>query len=451
MRIVIAYSVIYHLKKLRCKLTNFKVFDLLLEISHFVYICNQTQIKVKKEDVKYDCSYFEGHIPCKPNKKFDVQCDNCSYYDNASSSVVKLDTKESLLKEIYKICNFTKEESIQEIAKAHTGQTKILFIKLGAIGDVIRTTPLLERYKKEYGNCHFSWITHSPQVLPQNEIDLIYIWNESSVSFLANQKFDIAINLDKDKEACMLLSLVNANKKFGFIWEDGHLNTATDKAEHKLITGIFDHISKKNTKNYLEEIFEICHFDFNGEEYLINLNKELSNIWKKKFNKLAGEKIIIGLNTGCGLRWKTRLWPSEYWVALIKELEKRGYFCLLMGGPDEDEMNHYYQSQTTAVYLGTFSLEEFIAITDNTDIIVTPVSMMMHIALALKKQLMLFHNIFNVHEFELYGRGIIIEPTTGCDCYFGNSCKRKKRCMQDISVQDVLSNIVVLNNNLKKH
>jgi heptosyltransferase-2 len=106
--------------------------------------------------------------------------------------------------------------------------------------------------------------------------------------------------------------------------------------------------------------------------------------------------------------------------------------------------------KTKATYLGTFSLEEFIAITNNTEIIVTPVSMMMHISLALKKQMMLFHNIFNVHEFELYGRGIIIEPTSGCDCYFGNSCSREKRCMNDISVQDVLSNIAILNKNLKK-
>jgi len=404
---------------------------------------------VKKEDVKYDCSYFEGHIPCKPNKQFDVQCDTCSYYEKDISSIIKLDTQESLLKEIYKICNF-KEESIQQIPEINSGKTKILFIKLGAIGDVIRTTPLIERYEKEYGNCHFSWITHSPQVVPKDKVDLIYKWDQSSVSILSNQEFDIAVNLDKDKEACMLLSLVSASKKFGFIWEDGHLNTATDRAEHKLITGLFDHISKINTKNYLEEIFEICHFDFNQEEYKINLNQNLSDIWEKKFDKLAEGRTIIGLNTGCGLRWKTRLWPKQYWIALIKELERQDYFCLLMGGVDEDEMNKFYAKETNATYLGTFSLEEFIAITNHTQIIVTPVSMMMHIALALKKQLMLFHNIFNVHEFELYGRGIIIEPTSGCDCYFGNSCSREKRCMNDISVQDVLSNIALLNKNLKK-
>ena len=405
---------------------------------------------MRSKDVKYDCSHFEGHIPCKPNKQFDVQCDNCSHYDKDISVIINLDTQKSLLQEIYKICDFTKEDIVTEKPIIPKHVTKILFIKLGAIGDVIRTTPLIEKYKNEYGDCHFSWITHSPQVVPKDEVDLIYKWNEYSVSLLANQEFDIAINLDKDQEACMLLSHVNAKDKFGFIWQDGHINIATEKAENKLITGLFDHISKKNRKNYLEEIFEICHFEFNKEEYLINLNEDLSNQWKEKFKRLASGKTIIGLNTGCGLRWKTRLWPKDYWVELIKDLEKQGYFCLLMGGPDEDETNRYYQSKTGATYLGTFSLEEFIAITNNTDIIVTPVSMMMHIALALKKQLMLFHNIFNVHEFELYGRGVIIEPTSGCDCYFGNSCSREKRCMNDISVQDVLSNIVVLNMNLKK-
>tara|TARA_Y100001933_G_C18978227_1_gene555558 strand:+ start:164 stop:1393 length:1230 start_codon:yes stop_codon:yes gene_type:complete len=404
---------------------------------------------MRKEQVKYDCSYFEGHIPCKPNKQYDVQCNNCSFYELDTTKIINLQDKNSHLKEIYKICNF-QEKTLKNYADINTKKTKVLFVKLGAIGDVIRTTPLLEKFRSKYGDCHFTWVTHTPQVTPKNDVDLIFQWNESSVSYISKQSFDIAINLDKDKEACILLSLVDAKKKFGFIWQNGHINTATEKAEHKLLTGLFDQLSKKNTKNYLEEIFEICHFDFNLEEYKINLNQELSDQWNKKLKNLSKGKKIIGLNTGCGSRWKTRLWPPKNWISLINKLEKLGFFCLLMGGPDEDEMNRHYQSETNATYLGIFSLEEFIAISSNTDIIVTPVSMMMHIALALKKQLLLFNNIFNVHEFELYGRGIIIEPTSGCDCYFGNSCSREKSCMKDISVKDVLSNIAVLNKNLNK-
>ena len=72
-----------------------------------------------------------------------MQCDNCSHYDKNTSSIINLDTKESLLQEIYKICDFTKQDIVEETTIIQTQVTKILFIKLGAIGDVIRTTPLL--------------------------------------------------------------------------------------------------------------------------------------------------------------------------------------------------------------------------------------------------------------------------------------------------------------------
>ena len=403
---------------------------------------------MRLEDLKFDCKHFLGHIPCKPNKLHDVACDSCTHYDILEEIHLVEDSKEDLIQNIFRICDF-KADKIQLVDNTiDTDAKRILFIKLGAIGDVIRTTPLITRYKKEYGDCYFTWITHSPEVLPQDKVDKIYKWSADNVCEVANQEYDIAINLDKDEEACMLLAAVRADKKFGFIWKDNHINIATEKAEHKLITGLFDHISKKNTLNYLEEIFDICHFDFKKEEYMINLNEDLSGKWNNVFRQLSEGKRIIGLNTGCGERWQTRLWPKKYWVDLIGRLQRKGYFCLLMGGPQEHKMNSYYAKKTGATYLGSFSLEEFISITNSVDIIVTPVSMMMHIALALKKQLMLFHNIFNVHEFELYDRGVIIEPTSGCDCYFGNTCSRKKSCMYDVSVQDVLTNIVELNKNL---
>src|SRR5690606_35257984 len=139
-------------------------------------------------------------------------------------------------------------------------------------GDVIRTTPLIEKFKSEYEGAHFTWLTLSPAILPPNEIDVIYKWDVTSVYIIENSEFDIAINLDKDPEACILLRNVKANQKFGYTWDKGHIAPATSKAEHKLITGFFDQFSKENTKSYLEEIFEICDFKFNKEDYLINLN-----------------------------------------------------------------------------------------------------------------------------------------------------------------------------------
>lgn len=351
-------------------------------------------------DVKFNCKFFRGAIPCKPNKQHDVQCDNCTYFE--------------------------------------PWEKHILIIKLGAMGDVIRTTPLVVKYKKMFRNVRFTWLTDFPDVLPPSEIHDIWKPTAFNIEKLKNRKFDIAINLDKEEEACILLAQVNAAEKFGFIWENGHLAAATKAAEHKIITGLFDHISKRNTKSYLEEIFEICHLTFDFEEYLLNYNKALAKKWQEIFESRADGKKVIGLNTGCGNRWLTRLWPDESWVALINGMDKERFFPVLLGGPQEDEKNSNLAKQTGAWYPGTFSLEEFISLTANLNGVVTQVSMMMHIAVGHRTPMVLMNNIFNKHEFELYKRGIILEPESGCDCFYGNSCSRERSCMHDLKPESVL-------------
>ena len=351
-------------------------------------------------EVHFDCRHFKGELPCIPNKQRGKICNHCDEYDKIT--------------------------------------TRILIIKLGAIGDVIRTTPLVETYKKHYPGCHITWLTHTPDILPKQGIDSIQKFDFVSVYKIRNKEYDIAINLDKDQEAAMLLAECNAKQKFGFIWKEGHLNIANPASEHKLLTGLFDSLSKANTKSYLDEIYEICGFEYNREPYLLNVNEKLVEKWSVLRKHAEGRK-IIGLNTGCGKRWSTRLWPQEYWITLIQQLQEAGYEPLLLGGADEHDQNLVYQQETGARYLGTFSLEEFIAITAQCDLIVTAVSMMMHIALGLDKKMVLFNNIFNKHEFALFGKGEIVEPSSGCDCYYGSTCSRNSSCMNDLSVEIVFA------------
>ena len=352
------------------------------------------------QDTKFDCLHFRGSIPCKPNKTDGSICTNCQHYSPI--------------------------------------QKRILIIKLGALGDVIRTTPLIEKLRLSHKNAHITWLTLSPSILPKQGIDELLSLNEVSLFNLQHTAFDIVINLDKDKEACLLTSLVSAEEKYGFTWQDGHIAACTPAAERKLLTGYFDSLSKENTKSYLEEIFEICHFKFNKEEYLIHLNDKMACFWKEKFVKLSDGKIIIGLNTGCGPRWNTRLWSDEKWIETARSLQEKGYFPVFLGGELEHDKNERLSIASNVYYPGHFSLEEFIAITNCCDAIVTQVTMMMHIATALKKKMVLMNTIFNPFEFELYGRGSLVGPPSPCQCYFGNSCQFDAPCMLSIE-----SNVVV--------
>lgn len=338
---------------------------------------------------KPDCLHFLGHIPCKPHKDKGFHCENCPEY--------------------------TKIEK------------KILIIKLGAMGDVIRTTPLITRYKSLFPNAKFTWITLFPDILPKSEIHEIYKLGIEAVLYAQNTHWDIAINLDKEKEASALLKMVSANQKFGYTLIDGVSQPVNELANHKFGTGLFDDVSQANTKNYCTEIFELCGMEYNGEPYLLDNHADKGFEWD--FNTT---KPIVGLNTGCGDRWTTRLWSIEKWVDLVKSLQSKGYFPLLLGGAQEHERNLEIQRLSGAEYFGHFPLNKFINLIDHCDVVVTQVTMGMHLTLGLGKKIVLMNNIFNPHEFDLFNKGEIIMPPKPCQCFYLGKCKIGTSCMEDI-------------------
>jgi len=344
-----------------------------------------------------DCSYFKGDIPCLPHKKSGYHCDNCPEYKKISD--------------------------------------KILIIKLGAIGDVIRTTPLLRRIRAEYPNAHISWLTYSPDILSGNWVNKILSVNLENVELIKNIEFDRLINLDKDPLAITLTDKIKATKKSGFTIDNyGHAKPIGTKAEErKWLTGLFDDLNRQNTKHYIEEIFDICGYEFNNEEYILEV-KQSGQSWD-----IDKSKKIIGLNTGCGGRWVSRLWPVKYWIKLAKDLLSSGYEVILLGGQQEDERNKLIQKESEAKYFGYFPLKIFMDLLNQCDTIVTAVTMAMHLAVGLRKNLILFNNIFNKHEFYLYGRGEILEPDFDCDCYYTPECPND--CMQYLYPEIVIASI----------
>lgn len=344
-----------------------------------------------------DCRHFNGYMPCKPHKNYNVKCENCNYYDKTKGT--------------------------------------ILIIKLGAIGDVIRTTTLLPRLKKEYPNHKIWWLTYSPDIIPLI-VDKTFEFSVESIEIIKSVHFDLVINLDKDMQAVSLTSSLKFEDIKGFILKDNMPYYANEAAKNKYLTGLFDDLNKSNTKSYPTEIYEICGWDYQGEDYILDLNDIYS------WNIHNEGKKIIGLNTGCGARWVSRLWSDDNWIELIKILKYNGYYPLLLGGKQEDDKNKMYAEKTGAEYLGYFSLEKFISEVNQCDLVVSAVTMGMHIAIGLKKPLILMNNIFNPLEFELYGRGEIVMPEKECHCFFSPKCKNQEYfCMDHLSPKKIFDAI----------
>ncbi len=340
-----------------------------------------------------DCTYFRGDVPCNPHKLHGVHCDDCEFY--------------------------------------HPKTGIILIIKLGAVGDVIRTTPLLYRLKSDYPDSAIWWLTLTPDVVPA-VVDKVLRFSPEALITLQATHFDILINLDKDTEACALATVVSADEKKGFVLKHGKPAPANTDTDHKFYTGLFDDLSQANTKSYLQEIFEICGWDFAGEEYILDVPPAGSRLIESE------GKQIIGLNTGCGERWVSRLWELSRWEQLIQQLQENGYYPVLLGGKQEYEKNQELAAKTGALCPPPRSLPEFIGLMNECDVIVTGVTMGLHIGIGLSKRIVVMNNIFNAHEFELYGRGEIVEPAKKCECYFRPTCVNPKyNCMEYLSVEQI--------------
>ena len=72
-------------------------------------------------------------------------------------------------------------------------------------------------------------------------------------------------------------------------------------------------------------------------------------------------------------------------------------------------------------------------------LIITQVTMGMHLTLGLQKKIVLMNNIFNPNEFDLFGKGEIVMPEKACECFYRGSCKLGASCMKDLAPAKVLN------------
>ena len=125
------------------------------------------------------------------------------------------------------------------------------------------------------------------------------------------------INLDKDPWAISLASGINAADKKGYIMKDGYCFPAGKSAEHKFWQEYSIRFQKKTRwiicRKYLKsaDINLIMKNIFDIDKHLIERNIDTRG------------KVTVGLNTGCGERWTSRLWKNDYWIDLIRKLKTK--------------------------------------------------------------------------------------------------------------------------------
>lgn len=348
------------------------------------------------EHYNLDCREFKGNIPCKPIKNgFSKGCVDCKSYNP-----------------------FKK---------------RVLIINFGAIGEVIRSTSILYRLK----DCEVYWLTNFPDAVPKGVI-VFNAYDYRNIIHLLGEEFDLLINLDKDTYPCSIAGQIKAKEKRGFILNKGRCYPLPG-ATHKWREGIDDAYMQASKKHYVEEIYELCGWKWQGEGYFmpeIDVDK-ISLIFKEKFDAMIdkarkqGKKIIL-LNSTTGDRWGVRKWSEKKWDYLGKLLIKQGDYPL-----------YVYESKGFSEVLEgivtTHNLHTFFYVVSKCDVVVTGITMALHAAIGLGKPVVTFNNAFNPDEFHLYDKGTLINVKRDCiGCYKVN-CQEK--CLEDIMPNKIVTEV----------
>lgn len=382
--------------------------------------------------IHYDCKYFEGDKPCSYNKSYGVFCPDCTYYSPDGS------TPDA----------YPPVEDVPPLEKSDAF-SKIVIIKLDAVGDVLRTTSILPSLKKAFPASELTWITKQKSfaVIKDNiMIDEIY-FSEDELEHLSNDMFDIAINLDSAPESCAIMSALGAHRKFGYTLAGGKPYPVNSLANEWYLMGVDDNTKKQNTKTYHRIIHEICGLPYEGSEPMLSitsLHRKKTEEFRKKF-ALGNYNGFVLVNLGGGNRWQYKKWTKEGYTELVNmlsEANENTAVGIVAGAEDlgfYDEISGLVEERNNVIYFGCDnSVDDFISIVQMADKVFTADSLCFHISCALGKKSYVILGPTSHTELDVFGRGkIIYSSKVDCLCCYLNKCDKTVTCMNTIDAADV--------------
>jgi len=257
---------------------------------------------------------------------------------------------------------------------------RILILKLGAMGDALRTTPILTAFKRKFPLSHITWVTdhESFSILNNNPlVDRLLVNSPDSTFPLLAQSFDILICLDKDPSVTALAMKVDAVQRLGFAMSPyGTLDVFNDASSYALHLGLDDDLKFfRNDKTYQRVMYEMAELPFHRDPYIFCLTEADESLAKSIIAslKIPGKGPLIGLNTGCGTVFPTKKWPDHHFIKLVAILRERlDARVFLLGGKSESETNRKIETAVRgeAISTGHHSLGVFAGILKKMDAIV---------------------------------------------------------------------------------
>jgi heptosyltransferase-2 len=248
-----------------------------------------------------------------------------------------------------------------------------LILKLGATGDVVRTTPLLKHLTGEV-----SWVTaakNAPLLDGLTKTLRSVAWEHRGQ--FCDREYDLVINLEDTLEVAQFLPQLKFKKLFGAYTDANGALVYTDDSRGWFDLSLISRFGKasadklklENHRTYQDLIFAGLGHKFHGEPYLLP---------EPAKTNLSGD---VAISPKAGAVWPMKNWA--YYAELQRELEKKGL-----------TVNVLPERATLLEHLGDVA---------NHRLLVSGDSLPMHFALGLGVRCVTIFNCTSPHEIYDYG------------------------------------------------
>jgi ADP-heptose:LPS heptosyltransferase len=329
--------------------------------------------------------------------------------------------------------------------------TKILIIKLDAVGDVLRTTAILHGLKAKHNNSQITWVTRQGALsLFENNglVDRVLSYESTeAILFTAVEEYDLVINLDAARESAVLASRVKAKEKLGYgLNTRGHILPLNEEAIEWLEMGAFDQKKKQNVRSYQDLMLDICRIKTSKKNIILSLSDQ-EREFAVEFSRRTSLKrngTRVGFNTGASPRWQYKQWTLDGFKRLIEiVLNKTDWTILLYGGPHEVDRNKQLSSINTTRVIDTGSensLRQFFALVTLSDVFLTGDTLALHVATALGKKVVAYFGPTSAAEIDSYGGQIIkVQSDLECLVCYKPRCEFNPNCMNSLTPDHMFS------------
>lgn len=318
--------------------------------------------------------------------------------------------------------------------------SKILVIRLGAIGDVVHTTNAFRAIKTKHPNVKIHYMTTKTQAcFLENDIDIEKVWIVEKNDFKFKKVLKLAKNVKAENYDVVLNLQPNFKTRF-----------------MTFLAGIKkQHIYKKSFKLHaVDNFFRVAKKHYKDIELppamKLYLSDDATQYAQNEFKNYS--RPIIAFNAGGIISPRQgRTYPVEKWLELGNKIQEEFGGTIILTGTNEDyEFLKILESlKSVKSYIGKTTLEQNAALIGQCDLMISGDSGPLHIATALNVPAIGLYGSMPISRTGTYGQNCIsLKSTMKCVPCNRRKCKYIKGtkeiytpCMKSIDVSNIINEI----------